>query len=364
VTSTRNRDFYQDLELGRNASQDEIQRSYRKLARRYHPDVNKDPDAEDRFKDISEAYDVLSDPETRRRYDSFGPDFRQVPEGVDPETWRRARAGAGARGGGAGGRGAGRGGGRGRGTGGTGGTGGFGGEGGFTYTTGGNEDIDLEDLLSGMFGGGGGFGGFGQAGGGEGGRGRGRRGWGPIAGADQEAEIVLPVEDAYRGGRRTITLSGPDGPRTLEVTIPPGVTDGQRIRLTGQGGQGSDGAEAGDLYLVVRLADHPRYRVEGRDLYVDLPVAPWEAVLGAQVPVDTPGGEAKVTIPPGTSSGKRLRLRGRGLPNPRGTPGDLYAEVRIVVPREVSADERRRWEELASVSAFDPRRDAPPRRPR
>jgi curved DNA-binding protein len=328
VTSTRTRDFYQDLGVSRGASQDDIQRAYRKLARENHPDVNKDPAAEERFKDISEAYDVLRDPETRRKYDQYGPDFRSVPEGVDPEMWRRARSGAGTRAQGGGG-------------------GGAGGPG-FSYSTSG-EDIDLEELFGGMFGGG--FGGFG--GGRGGGRGRGR---GPIPGADQEAEIVLSVEDAYRGGRRTLTLSGPDGPRTLEVTIPAGVTDGQRIRLGGQGGQGSDGAQAGDLYLVVRLAPHPRYRVEGRNIYVDLPVAPWEAVLGAKVPVDTPGGEAKVTVPAGTSSGKRLRLRGRGLPNPKGNAGDLYAEVRIVVPDKLSDDERRLWEQLASVSTFDPRR--------
>jgi curved DNA-binding protein len=346
VTSTRSRDFYQDLELGRGASQDDIQRQYRKLARRHHPDVNKDPGAEERFKNISEAYDVLSDPETRRKYDAFGADFRQVPDGVDPDTWARARAGQRAGAGAGGGR---RGprpgpGGFGGGEGGA-----AGGGGGWAYTTGG-EDIDLEELFGGMFGGG--LGGD-----------RGRRRRGPIPGADQEAEIVLSVEDAYRGGRRTITLAGPDGPRTLEVTIPAGVTDGQRIRLSGQGGQGSDGAEAGDLYLRVRLADHPRYRVEGRDIYVDLPVAPWEAVLGAKVPVQTPGGEATVTVPPGTSSGRRLRLRGRGLPNPHGKPGDLYAEVRVVVPAHLSDAERSRWEELARESDFDPRK-AEPRRPR
>jgi curved DNA-binding protein len=343
VTSTRSRDFYRDLGVGRDASPDEIQRAYRKLARENHPDVNKDPGAEERFKDISEAYDVLSDQDTRKRYDAFGADFRSVPEGVDPETWARARSGGGA---GRGGRGA---------PGGAGGGFGAGRGGGWESTAG--DDIDLSELLGEMFGGGGGFGGFG-------GGGRGRRSAGPIPGADQEAEIVLSVEDAYRGGRRTITLSGPGGPRTLDVNIPAGVTDGQRIRLAGQGGQGSDGAAAGDLYLVVRLAPHPRYRVEGRDIYVDLPIAPWEGVLGATVPVDTPGGEAKVTVPPGTSSGRRLRLRGRGLPNPKGAPGDLYAEVRMVVPKTVSGDERRLWEQLASTSDFDARRDSEPRRPR
>jgi curved DNA-binding protein len=317
------RDFYEVLGVSRTANQAEIQRAYRKLARTYHPDVNKDPGAEERFKEIAEAYNVLSDPDTRRRYDAFGSDFRQVPPDVDPETWARARAGAGAR------RGPRPGGARG------------GGPGQETWfdTSGGFEtgDVDLEDLFGGLFSGRGA---------------RGGRGWGPIPGADQEAELVLTVEEAYRGGRRRITLDG----RSLEVTIPPGVTDGQRIRLAGQGGQGTEGAAAGDLYLVVRLAPHPRYRVDGRDISVDLPLAPWEGALGASLAVDTPGGEAKVTVPPGSSTGRRLRLRGRGMPNPRGTPGDLYAEVKIMVPRHPTDEERRLFEQLARASTFDPRR--------
>jgi len=318
-------DFYQILGVSRDASQDEIQRAYRKLARTYHPDINRDPEAEDRFKEVSEAYDVLSDPQTRRRYDAFGRDFRQVPEDVDPEMWRRSRAGAGA------GAGAGR-----TRSGGTGGTGGFG----FSSSGG---DIDLEDLLGGIFGGRGG--GFGS-----------RRGWGPIPGADQEAEIELTVEEAYRGGRRSITLSSGDSTRrSFEVTIPPGVTDGQRIRLAGQGGRGSDGARNGDLYLIVRIAPHPRYRLEGRDLYVELRLAPWEAALGTSVALDTPRGEVKVKVPAGTSSGRRIRLRGRGLPNPKGKAGDLFAEARIMVPARLSRAERRLFEQLAAESDFDPR---------
>jgi curved DNA-binding protein len=140
------------------------------------------------------------------------------------------------------------------------------------------------------------------------------------------------------------------------VTIPPGVTDGQRIRLAGQGGQGTGQAPPGDLYLVVRLAPHPRYRVEGRDLYVELPLSPWEAALGTTVAVDTPGGDAKLRVPTGTSSGRRLRLKDRGFPSQRGRPGDLYAEVRIMVPATPSDDERRLFEEMARVSTFDPRR--------
>jgi curved DNA-binding protein len=176
-----------------------------------------------------------------------------------------------------------------------------------------------------------------------------------MAGADQEAELELTVEEAYRGGRRWVGLAGPDGQRSYEVTIPAGVVDGQRIRLAGQGGRGSGGAGPGDLYLVVRIAPHPRYRLEGRDLHVDLLVSPWEAALGSTVPVDTPGGQAKVKVPAGSSSGRRLRLRGQGLPNPRGQPGDLYAEVRIMVPPSPSPRERELFEELAKVSDFDPR---------
>jgi curved DNA-binding protein len=312
-------DFYQTLGVDRTATAEEIQRAYRKLARTYHPDVNKDPAAERRFQDISEAYDVLSDAERRRRYDAFGPDFRQVPPDVDPDSWARATRG--------GTRGAHR---------------TAAGESGdkrvWVSSDFSDEDLDFEDLLSGLFGRGG------------------RRGWGPVVGADQEAELMLSVEDAYRGGRRTITLPGPEGPRTLEVNIRAGVVDGQRIRLAGQGGQGTGSAPPGDLYLIVRLAPHPRYRVAGRDISVDLPLAPWEAALGASVAVETPGGEAKVRVRPGTSSGKRLRLKGRGLPNSRGTPGDLFAEVRIMVPSSLTDKERELFKELAAVSNFDPRR--------
>ncbi len=311
-----NQDFYQVLGVPRNADQDEIQRAYRKLARTYHPDVNSDPGAEDRFKDVSEAYDVLSDPQTRRRYDAFGPDFRQVPEDVDPDEWRRSRARAGA----------------GAGTGQT--RGGFGSDG--SSFTGG--DIDLEDLLGGIFGG------------------RAGRRWGSIPGADQEAELELTVEEAYRGTRRTVTLTGDGTRRSFEVTVPAGVTDGQRIRLAGQGGRGSDGAPNGDLYLVVRIAPHPRYRLDGRDLSVSLRLAPWEAALGTAVSVDTPGGEVKVKVPAGTSSGRQIRLRGRGLPNPKGKAGDLFAEARIMVPPRLSRAERRLFEQLAAESDFDPRR--------
>jgi curved DNA-binding protein len=305
-------DFYQILGVPRNADQDEIQRAYRKLARTYHPDVNADPAAEDRFKEISEAYDVLSDPQARRRYDDFGRDFRQVPEDADPDAWRRSRS-AGAR---AGSQGQG---------------------GGFGF---GGGDIDLDDLFGSFFGGRGG---------------RSGRSQGAVPGADQEAELELTVEEAYQGTRKSITLAGGGGRRSFDVTVPPGVTDGQRIRLAGQGGRGSGGAPGGDLYLVVRIAPHPRYRLDGRDLFAELRLSPWEAALGTSVPLDTPGGEVKVKVPAGTSSGRQIRLRGRGLPNPKGKAGDLFAEARIMVPSRPTRAERHLFEQLAAESAFDPR---------
>jgi curved DNA-binding protein len=313
------RDFYEVLGVSRTASQDEIQQAYRKLARRHHPDVNKDPGAEEVFKDLNEAYSVLSDPKTRARYDRFGEDFRKVPEDFD----ERVAAGAG-------------GGFRARRTAGTGGPR-------AQYTTDFGDDfaaegIDIEDLFGSIFGAG-----AGSAG---------------VPGADQEAELPLTVEEAYRGGRRTVTLAGPTGqPRRYEVDVPPGVVDGQRIRLAGEGGRGSGDALAGDLYLRVRLQPHPEFRLDGRDVHVQVPVAAWEAALGATVPVPTPGGgTAKVTVPAGSSSGRRLRLRGEGMPNPRGKNGDLYAELRVMVPPTLSDRERELFEELAAASSFDPRR--------
>jgi curved DNA-binding protein len=314
--ATTTGDYYRALGVDRSAGQDEIQRAYRRLARRFHPDLNKDPGAEERFKDINEAYEVLSDPKKRARYDRYGAQWRQVPEDYDGPA-----PGAGP----------------------------FGGGGRRVYvnTGGGGFDeagfggVDVEDLLGGLFGG--------RAGG----FGRGSRVSAP--GADSEAEIELSVEDAYAGGRRRITLQTASGPRSFDVNIPAGVADGQRIRLAGQGATGIGGGARGDLYLIVRLAPHPRYRLDGRDITVELSVAPWEAALGAGVPVDTPGGPVQVQVPAGSSSGRRLRLRGRGMPNTRGSAGDLYAEVKIVVPARLTADERELWNRLAQTSRFDAR---------
>jgi curved DNA-binding protein len=223
---------------------------------------------------------------------------------------------------------------------GTGGGGGGGGGGGF-------ETDDFSDFFESLFGG--------RRGGGRAGAGFGRAtgfGGGTTRGADQEAEIEVTLEEAVRGGRRHVVLQ--DG-REYDVQIPPGVRDGQRIRLAGEGGAGAGRGPAGDLYLRVRLRPDRRFRLQDRDVIVDLPVAPWEAALGAEVEVPTLRGRARVRVPPGSSSGRRLRLRGEGMPDPRGAAGDLYAAVRIVVPRRLTAEERELFERLRSVSRFDPR---------
>ncbi|MFI1889269.1 DnaJ C-terminal domain-containing protein [Streptomyces jumonjinensis] len=332
------RDYYDVLGVPRTADAAEIQQAFRTLARHHHPDINRDPAAEERFKEINEAYGVLADPDTRARYDRFGADFRQIPEDYDERVAAAQGFGTGGAYGGDPFRGGGpfRGG-RGR--------TGPAAEG---WTTAGfdTSGVDFEDLFGGMFGG------------------RAGRGGGPVPGADQEAELTLTVEEAYRGGRRKITLGGPGGERGYDVNIPAGVIDGQRIRLAGEGGRGRGPGSAGDLYLVVRIAPHPRYRLTGRDVHVELPVTPWEAALGATVPVSGPGGAAKVQVPPGTSTGRRLRLRGQGMPHPKGSPGDLYAEIRVMVPSAPSGRERELFEELAAVSTFDPRNPRNPKNPR
>jgi curved DNA-binding protein len=304
-------DYYEALGVSREASEDEIRRAYRSLARRYHPDVNKDPGAEDRFKQISEAYEVLRDPEKRERYDRLGASWRSGQDvSADPGFEQGFQAGNG-----------------------------FGDIG---FDLGGDR---FSDFFEGFFG----------RRGARGARTTGRPGFEgfTIRGSDQEATLELALEEAARGGKRWISLG--DG-RSIEVDIPRGVRDGQRIRLAGEGGRSTGGGAAGDLYLRVRLKPHPRFRVEGRDLYADLPVAPWEAALGAEVPMPTLDGDARVKVPPGSSTGRRLRLRGQGLPGTGSSKaGDLYAIVTIRVPKKLTKRERELFERLASVSKFNPR---------
>jgi curved DNA-binding protein len=310
------RDYYEVLGVPRGASEEEIRSAYRKLARTYHPDVNKEPGAEDRFKELSEAYEVLRDPEKRERYDRLG------------ANWKAGEDVSGAEG-----------------------FGGFGaGQGGFRpgQGQGGFGDVHVE------FGEGNGFSDFFESL--FGARGGGRRTAGfegfSMRGGDQEATLEISLAEAARGGRRKLSLG--DG-RDYEVEIPAGVRDGQRIRLAGEGGQGAAGGPAGDLLLRVRIKPDRRFRREGSDLFVDLPVAPWEAALGATVEVPTLDGTARVKVPPGSSSGRRLRLRGEGMPGPGKQQGDLFATVRIVVPKKLSERERELFEQLAEASSFDPR---------
>jgi curved DNA-binding protein len=303
------RDYYEVLGVPRDASAEDIRRAYRSLARKYHPDVNKDPDAEDRFKEIAEAYEVLRDDEKRKRYDRLG------------QNWKAGQDVSGASG--------------------FEGFEGFGGQGGFSDVRVDFGGGDFSDFFEGLFGarGGrrrtGGFDGF------------------STRGSDQEATLELSLEEAAAGGKRRISV--PDG-RDYEVTIPRGVRDGQLIRLAGEGGSGTGGGPPGDFLLRVRVRPHRRFRVDGRDLHTELPVAPWEAALGASVEVQTLTGKSTVRVPAGSSCGRRLRLRGEGLPNPRGEPGDLYAAVQIRVPRNLTSDERELFERLAQTSGFDPRK--------
>jgi curved DNA-binding protein len=341
--AVKTRDYYEVLGVGRGASDDDIKTAYRKLARKHHPDLNPgDKAAEERFKELQEAYDVLSDAEKRKLYDRHGENWRVAQQGggTPPPGWERARAGGGGGGPQAGG---------------------FDFSG-FDFGGGGAGGFDFEDL-------------FGRVGRGRGGRRTSR-------GSDVEAELELSLEEAHGGGRRTLQMQAAETcptcqgtgvtsdnktcptcggagqvlrPKTVEVTIPAGVRDGQTLRLAGQGGAGANGAPAGDLYLRISLRPHPVFTVRGDDLEVELPIAPWEAVLGAKVEVPTIDGKAEVTVPAGAQSGQRLRLRGQGLNKRKGGRGDEYVRLKIVVPKEVSEEERRLFEELKRVSRFNPR---------
>ncbi len=306
------KDYYAILGLERGASLADVKGAYRKLAHKYHPDVSKDPEVEAKFKEISEAYQTLKDPEKRAAYDQLG-SHQAGQEFRPPPDWGAHFGNGGA------------------------------GEASF-------DDIDLADLFAGLSGG--------RQ---HGGRTRADR---PMAGRDYDVSAEISLEDAFHGTQVELRLSVPDYDnrgrvhhveRSFKARIPKGATDGQRLRLRGQGGKGRNGGPDGDLYLNVVLRPHPLFRVDGHDLYLDLPLAPWEAALGATIEIPTPGGPVQLKVPPGTGAGKKMRLAKRGLPMPQGGEGDLYAVVQLAMPGTVTEPERALYQQLAEGSTFDPR---------
>lgn len=305
------KDYYKALGVERTASTADIKKAYRKLAQQYHPDLTKDPKGEEKFKDIAEAYATLKNPEKRQEYDDLG--RHQAGERfTPPPDWQRQ------------------------------------------YAAGGSafDDMDLSDIFSAFR--------PGSRGGGQG------RTHAHFARPGEDYSVTVPVslEKIYHGGETDVALEMPEYdahglphrvPHTFRVMIPKGATEGQRLRLTGKGGQGTHGGKPGDLYIVLTIAPHPLYRVSGNDLFIDLALAPWEAVLGAAVEIPTLGGYVELDIKPGTHAGQRLRLAKRGLHAPDGSVGYLYAVVQIAVPTKVSKREQELYEQLAAVSDFKPR---------
>lgn len=318
------KDYYAALGVEKTASQDEIKRAFRDLARKFHPDVAKPgtkSKSEARFKEINEAYEVLKDPEKRRKYDHLGADWERYGEG--------GFAGAGAA------------------SGGRAHPAGFGEGAGFEYHFGGTGFSDFfEQFFGGV--GSGAFAGFD----GMGARGTARSRPGPVRGQDVEAEFLVTLEEAFQGVNRRISFqkadleNGIERSNTVDVKVPAGIREGQRIRLAGQGQPGREGGEAGDLYLRIRFAQHPDFTVRGSDLYYTLKLAPWQAVLGSKVEVPTLKGRARLTVTEGTQPGKRFRLPGHGLPKANGGRGDLFAEVAVALPERLTENQRKLWEAL------------------
>jgi curved DNA-binding protein len=305
------KDYYATLGLERSATEDDIKRAYRKLARKYHPDVTKEADGEERFKEVREAYEVLKDPEKRAAYNRMGSEWQNGQEFQPPPNWDE----------------------------------------GFEFRGAGREapdEANLDDFFEAMFG-----------------HARGaqqRQAAAAMAGQDHHAKVLIDLEDAYRGARRSISLQmpalDPQGnvtlqSRTLDVTIPKGIRAGQHLRLNGQGGPALGSAPPGDLYLEIAFREHPRFRVDGRDVSLELPVAPWEAALGAQIKVPTPDGSVEMTVPKGSQGGRRLRLKGKGIP---GTPpGDLYVILTIVLPPADTERAAAAYDVMRQAFNFDPR---------
>jgi curved DNA-binding protein len=320
------RDYYEILGVPRTASDVDIKKAFRRLAREHHPDVAKDKKkAEEKFKEINEAYEVLGDPARRKKYDELGADWKSGAEFRPPPGWESFAGGRGFRGAGAGGQ-------------------------EFEFHFGGTGFSDFFEQLFGS-----------RARGGMGGM----RGFGGSTAFDEEAyaergrdiegDIMVTLEEAMRGSVRSVAVRHNSRAQTYQVKIPAGVTEGQRLKITGRGEAGSGGGTAGDLYLRVRLARHPDFTVEDHDLIYEAELAPWEAVLGANISVPTLGGNVNIKIPPGTQNGQKLRLRGRGLPQRGGGQGDLIVVTRIEVPKAVTDAERKVWEQLAHESKFNPR---------
>lgn len=309
------KDYYAALGVEKTATQDEIKKAYRKLVRQYHPDVSKHKDATEKTKEINEAYDVLGDAEKRAAYDELGQGRRAGQEFTPPPDW------------------------------------------GTQFDFGG---ADANEFFSDLFA----HAGRRQRGGGGGGRGFGGAGGGgfQMQGEDIHAAIAIDLRDAYQGASRTISLRVPQRDeqghvtmqeKTLNVNIPKGVTQGQQLRLAGQGHPGVGGGGPGDLYLEIHLEPEARYRVEGTHVYENVPVAPWEAALGASVSVPTPSGAVEVTIPPGSQTGRKLRLKGRGIPAKE--PGDLYLILDVVLPPATSERAKELYQQMARDLAFNPR---------
>jgi curved DNA-binding protein len=324
------RDYYKILGVARTATADEVKKSYRRLARKFHPDVSKEKDAEHKFKEVQEAYEVLKDPEKRAAYDQLGSEWKSGQQFRPPPDWGSGfefrggpRQGRGARQGGA-------------------------------QAEEYEEAEGFSDFFSSLFGGRG----FGGAGGNP----FGAAGGGSRAARDHHARVDIDLEESFAGTTRTLELKRPDlkadgtldlKTHTVRVTIPQGVTDGQLIRLAGQGEQSAGGGRPGDLYLEVHIRPHRHFQLDGRDVTLTLPIAPWEAALGATVTVPTLGGGVEMRIPANSQSGQKLRLRGRGLPG--STPGDQYVQLKVAVPPANTPEARALYEEMKQKLDFNPR---------